>query len=214
MAYDGTTPLQPIIAELIGCSPKNQSKIANVTKQAKLDLGITSKARRLPAETKIQIYKHLVELYSQRNDNEIVEIISQPDSAIPVETISQANTAKIPEPQNTQQTTVEINSQDNKGVEIFSHTNNFDNVRVAFYVIRDGKRERQVISLDGYFINALSSIKVSKQGVPQWVQAQINNWTAFDSKLPITRQVKYLIMHEVVKGLSGSDDLFHAPIAD
>ncbi|BCG63898.1 MAG: hypothetical protein methR_P1644 [Methyloprofundus sp.] len=214
MAYDGTTPLQPLIAELIGCSPKNQSKIANVTKQAKLDLGITSKARRLPHKTKIQIHKHLVELYSQSDDNKLVEIISQPDSAKPVETISQDNATKIPEPQNTQQITVEINSQDNECVEIFSHANNFDNVRVAFYVTRDGERERQVISLDGYFINALASIKVSKQDVPQWVQAQVNDWMAFDSKFPITRQVKYLIMREVVKVLSGSDDLFHVPTND
>ena len=63
MAYDGTTPLQAEIAKLIKCSPKNQSKIANVTKQAKLDLGITSKARRLPAKVKLQIYVHLVEIY-------------------------------------------------------------------------------------------------------------------------------------------------------
>lgn len=86
---------------------------------------------------------------------------------------------------------------------------NFDNVRNAFYINRKGKRERQVISLDGFYINALASINVSKQDVPQWVQAQVDDWTAFDSQLPITRQVKYLIMREVVNGLSGSDDVFY-----
>jgi len=190
MAYDGTTPLQPLIADLIGCSPKSQSKIAKVTKQAKLDLGITSKARNLPPETKIQIYSYIVELYSQPTNDESVEIISQ--NAEPA----------IAEPENTQQAAVEINS----------HIPNFDNVRIAFYIMRDGKRERQVISLDGYFINALASIKVSKQAVPQWVQSQVDEWTAFDCQLPITRQVKYLIMREVVNTLSGSDEVFHAPI--
>lgn len=216
MDYDGTTPLQPEIAKLIKCSPKNQSKIAKVTKKAKLDLGITSKARRLPTETKLQIYTHLVELYSQTSKKGSVDIISQSNSNDPVEIISQENTTETLAPKTTQPTAVEINSQadNNKPVEIYSHTDNFDNVRIAFYVIRDGKRERQVISLDGFFINALARIKVSKQEVPQWVQAQVDDWTAFDSKLPITRQVKFLIIREVIKGLSGSDELFYAPIID
>ncbi len=74
---------------------------------------------------------------------------------------------------------------------------------LLFYVMRKDKRERQVIALDGFLINALASIGISKQDAPQWVQAQVNEWTAFDSQLPITRQVKYLIMREVVKSLSG-----------
>ena len=182
MAYDGTTPLNQAVADLIKCSPKNNNKLAKVIGQAKNDLGITSKAKKLPTEINLQIYSHLVELYSQTTNTEPVEIISQPDN--------------------------------NESVELFSHTNNFTNVRVAFYVTRNDKRERQVIALDGFLINALASIGISKQDAPQWVQAQVNAWTAFDSKLPITRQVKYLIMREVVKSLSGSDELFHAPIYD
>jgi len=200
MAYDGNSPLQPLIAELIGCSPKNQAKIAKVTKQAKLDLGITSKARRLPVETKIQIYAHLVELYSQSNDVNSVQIIPHEVNAESVETISQG----------TDNGAVEIYSQSaTVNRDVSSHLNNFDNLRIAFYTKKDAKRVRQVISIDGYFINALSSIKVTKQDVPQWVQTQVNNWQAFDSKLPITRQVKYLIMREVVKELSGSDNVFY-----
>lgn len=228
MAYDGITPLKAAVADLIKCSPKSNNKLAKVIGQAKIDLSITSKARKLPTEINLQIYTHLVELYSQLDNDE------------PVEIISQDNAPTIPEPRNTQQAPVEIFSQDSKKksvpqkaekphnlavniisqttsnnpVELYSHTPNFDNLRVAFYAVRNNKRERQVISLDGYFINALASIKVSKQDVPQWVQAQVDEWTAFDSQLPITRQVKYLIMREVVKSLSGSDDLFHAPIND
>lgn len=226
MAYDGSTPLQAEIARLIKCSLKNQVKIASVTKQAKLDLGITSKARRLPTETKLQIYNHIVELYSQDDNEKSVEIISPTNNNDPVEIISQDNETEILECEITQQASVEINSQPSEHVEIFSqtgnneyvelpsHTLNFDNVRIAFYIMRDSKRERQVISLDGFFINALASIKVSRKNAPQWVQAQVDNWTDFDSKLPVTRQVKYLIIREVVKGLSGSDDPFHFPIDD
>lgn len=187
MAYDGTTPLNKAVADLIECSPKNNNKLAKVIGQAKNDLSMTSKARKLPTELNQQIYNHLVELYSHSTDNEPVEIISQNIKTT------------IATPEKPQQAPVEL----------YSHTNNFDNIRVAFYIMRKGKKERQVISLDGFFINALASIGLSKQEVPQWVQAQVNDWTDFDAQLPITRQVKYLIMLAVVKGLSGSDTVFH-----
>jgi len=216
MAYDGTTRLNLAVADLIGCSPKSNNKLAKVIGQAKNDLGITSKTKKLATELNQQIYNHLVELYSQPTNNE------------PVEIISQAINPAIAEPENTQQPSVELYSQDSvpnppplkpekpqqSTVEIISHVNNFDNVRIAFYIMRKDKRERQVISLDGFFINALASINISKQDAPQWVQAQVNDWKAFDVQLPITRQVKYLIMLAVVKGLSGSDAVFQPHIND
>jgi len=175
MAYDGTTPLKKAVADLIGCSPKNNNKLAHIVGQAKDALNITSKARKLPTETNQQIYSYIVELYSQ-----------------------------------TKVDTVEINSQPKVyPVEIYSHTANFKSVRIAFYVTHKGEKKRQVIALDGFFINALSSIGISKQDTPKWIQAQVDEWTAFDSQLPNTQQVKYLIMREVVKGLSGSDAVFH-----
>jgi len=227
MAYDGTTRLNLAVADLIGCSPKNNNKLAKVIGQAKNDLGITSKAKKLPTELNQQIYNYLVELYSQPTNNKPVDIISQAIKPViaepentqpPVELYSQDSVPKpLPlKPENPQQSTVEIISQpdNNESVELFSHTNNFDNVRIAFYIMRKDKRERQVIALDGFFINALASINISKQDAPQWVQAQVNDWKAFDVQLPITRQVKYLIMLAVVKGLSGSDAVFHDQIAD
>jgi len=211
MVYDGTTPLQPVIAKLIGCSPKSQVKIAAVQKEAKRALGITSKARILPAATRLQIFNHVVKLYSQPTNNEPVKIIAQTNNNEPVEIVSQDKTPAPPEPENTKQAPVNIIAQpeDNEPVNIISHLGNFDNVRVAFYVDRNGNRERQVISLDGFFINALASIKVLKQDIPQWTQTQIDDWAAFDSKLPITRQIKYLIMLAVVKGLGGDDSVFY-----
>jgi len=219
MAYDGTTPLNKAVADLIGCSPKNNNKLAKVIGQAKNDLGIASKAKKLPTEINQQIYSHLVEIYSQSINNKPVEIYSHTANKEPVEIISQAN-----EPENTPQALVELYSQDSKPkpaqqktknpnqstVEIISQLNNFDNVRIAFYIMRNNKRERQVIALDGFLINALASIGISKQDAHQWVQAQVDDWTAFDSQLPITRQVKYLIIREVVKGLGGNDSVFYS----
>ncbi len=204
MAYDGTTRLNLAVADLIGCSPQNNNKLAKVIGQAKSDLCITSKARKLSPGINQQIYSHLVKIYSQPTNNAPVELYSQDSEPTP------------PKSESSHQSTVEIISQpdNNESVELFSHTNNFTNVRLAFYVMRKDKRERQVIALDGFLINALASIGISKQDAPQWVQAQVNEWTAFDSQLPITRQVKYLIMREVVKSLSGSDELFHPHIDD
>ena len=226
MAYDGKTRLNLAVADLIGCSPQNNNKLAKVIGQAKSNLGITSKARKLSPGINQQIYSHLVKIYSQPTNNAPVEITSQehePVTAekeqtpqVPVELYSQDSGPTPPKSESLHRSTVEIISQpdNNESVELFSHTNNFTNVRIAFYIVRKGKRERQVIALDGFLINALASIGISKQDAPQWVQAQVNAWTAFDSKLPITRQVKYLIMREVVKSLSGSDEFFHAPIYD
>lgn len=81
----------------------------------------------------------------------------------------------------------------------------FDTVQIAFYVKLNGKRTRKGIALDGFFINALKSIGVKREDVPQWVQSAIDEWSPFDAQLPLTRQVKYLIMVAVVKGLSGDD---------
>lgn len=38
-----------------------------------------------------------------------------------------------------------------------------------------------------------------KDAVPAQVQELINCWVAFDVELPITRQVKYLIVRELTK---------------
>ncbi len=61
MAYDGTTPLNKAVADLIGCSPKNNNKLAKVIGQAKKSLDIASKAKKLPAKLNQKIYQHLVE---------------------------------------------------------------------------------------------------------------------------------------------------------
>jgi len=253
MKYDGTTPLAPAVAEIIGCSPKNQTKIAEVMKQAKLDLNIITKARNLPAEIRVQIYNHLVDKYSQpveTNSQESVdintqdvetvtqdnvEVIAQPveietqdtveTNTQPVETNSRDDVEKYSQPveiikqvldvtlQNNVITdvsvrseSVKINSQVDK---LFSHTNNFDNVRIGFYVLHNGKRERKVIAIDGYFINALATIGILKKDVPQWVQSAVDSWTPFDRKLPITQQVKHLIVRGVVTGLGGDDSVFY-----
>jgi hypothetical protein len=85
-----------------------------------------------------------------------------------------------------------------KSAEINPQVDDFDTFKVSFYSQFDGKKKRQVINLDGFFINALESIGVTKGDVPAWVQKQVDEWTAFDPKLPVTRQIKCLIMRSVI----------------
>lgn len=229
MNYDGTASLAPAVALLIGCSPKNHVKIAKVLKDAKQALAIGSKSKRLEPEIKLTIYNYLVEQYPQSNNMPVktnsqdVKIKPQPNDINPVEIISQSeviNSQPITIKQSLEVTlennvitdvivknsSVKTNSQDSN---LYSQVDNFDNIRIAFYIAVNGERKRQIISLDGFLINALATIGILKSDVTQWVQIQIDEWTAFDSKLPITRQVKYMIMREVVKGLSGNDGVFY-----
>ena len=61
-----------------------------------------------------------------------------------------------------------------------------------------GVKKRQVIALDGFYVNALMLVVgIDKKGVPAWVQQAVDGWAAFDPALPITRQVKYLLIREL-----------------
>ena len=57
MFYDGSEKLRPAIASLCGLSIKSQVQIAALIKQAKIELGITSKSKNLPSEVKLAIYQ-------------------------------------------------------------------------------------------------------------------------------------------------------------
>ena len=78
----------------------------------------------------------------------------------------------------------------------------FSQQRIAFYSTDNGIKKRQVIALDGFYVNALMLVAgIDKKGVPAWVQRAVDNWVAFDSRLPITRQVKYLIIRELTQAI-------------
>ncbi len=186
--YDGTGKLAGAIAALCGLSPKSQEQIARLIKQAKDELGITSKAKILPTDTKLAIWHwHYDRLHPA---GESVNIISQHESIKPVNIISQHEPIAP----------VEIITQ--TGDDEPERLNNFDVIRVAFYVTKDGKRERQVIALDGFYINGLIAVTgIKRQDLPKWVQQAVDSWRAFDAHLPITRQVKCLIVRAMTEAL-------------
>ena len=74
----------------------------------------------------------------------------------------------------------------------------FDRVSIAFYT--GGKwRKRRVIKLEKYLIAALESVGVPAADVPAWIQQAVTSWPAFDPELPITGQVKYLIVRKLTE---------------
>jgi len=87
--------------------------------------------------------------------------------------------------------------------------NNFDLLRVAFYITRNNQRHRQVIALNGFFVNALSSIGVTRSNVPKWVQGKVDEWEHFNPHLPITKQIKGLIILSLVTELGGDNSAFY-----
>ncbi|MFU8789520.1 MAG: hypothetical protein ACNA7G_10850 [Methylobacter sp.] len=198
--YDGTGKLAEALAALFGYAPGNQTKSTQLIKQAKTALNIVSKAKVLPPDVRAAIWQwhydrlhstqQTVEIIAQAEDSKPVEIITQPEPIAPVEIIAQVPDSKP----------VEIYSQSDDDEPEALH--NLDIVRVAFYVSKDGKRLRQVIALDGFYINGLiAATGITRQDVPKWIQAAINEWGAFDAHLPITRQVKYLIVRAMTEAL-------------
>lgn len=227
--YNGTGKLAGAIANLCGLSLKSQGQIAALIKQAKVGLGITSKSKNLPDDVKLAIYQwhfdrlhpeadadvkidsqaaqpdivniashddsnESVELYSHPTPPDSVEICSQPELSLPVDIISQT----------VHDDAVDIISQpdSNEHVEIISQYTDNALVRIAFYIQRKGARVRQVIALDGFYLNALMlATGITKQDVPKWVQQAVDGWAAFDAYLPITRQVKLLIVRAITQAL-------------
>jgi len=199
MKYAGTTRLSLAVADLFNLSIKSHSQLAAKLKAAKAALGINSKARQFSAETNLKIYEWLKDSKNKvasggtfkvpldkkspkATGDKPVKTISQPISTKAVKTISQVSSNKP----------VKLFSQ-NESVDIFSQ------VRIAFYTSSNGVRVRQVISFDKFYIDALIATGLDKGGVPKWVQTAVDSWQGFDADLPITKQVKFLIIQELTR---------------
>jgi hypothetical protein len=200
--YDGTTPLQPALAELCGCSVKSQAKLSDLIKQAKNALGIAHKTGK--TNSKLETQQRRLSIWQWHQDRlnrnvtpETVDIILQlPGKAI--ENPHDAdNTPTIAPVEILAHKTVDIILQDNEPAERYDIN---AVIKVAFYTATYGEKIRQVIGLDGFYLNALmNATGINKKGIPAWVQQAVNGWSEFDNKLPITRQVKLLIVRELEK---------------
>ncbi len=184
--YDGTTPLQAPLASLYELSLKSQNTIAALIKQAREHLGIATNYDKLGRVKHVTNPQDRLAIYQYHVDRlRANELINN------VELYSQAQIEPLTPP-----VTVETTPPPIEQLPIYSLT------RVAFYTPWQGGKIRQVIALDGFYLNALMlATGIDKQGVPKWVQTAVDAHSEFDSTAPITKQVKFLIISELAKNL-------------
>jgi len=76
-------------------------------------------------------------------------------------------------------------------------------VRIAFYTKVDQVRTRQVIALDGFYLNPLmESRALDKKDIPVWVQWLVDT-NEFNPELAVTRQVKCWLVKDITRNSKG-----------
>ncbi|MEQ1484526.1 hypothetical protein [Methyloglobulus sp.] len=205
MDYDGTTPLQPALAELVGLSAKSQAQLAVLVKEAKASLGITSTARILPPEQRLAIYqwhKDRLKPVQDIKQDEAPNLEGQPDS--PVYNVKQGN--GVNSIHNVKQDGLEQVDggcadnvvynvkQDGDGDAVYDFKQTHFAIRLP-----DGKRTTTM--LEGYLIDAMQQKHglTTNGGIRAWIEQAIKNDGArFDSHAPLARQVKRLIIESLI----------------
>ena len=196
--YDGKGRLHDAIASLLGLSIKSKARIVVRIKEARAGLGIGLDDK-LSDTSRLAIWQWLYDrLHSTNNAVEInsqdnsVKIITQTDG---VEIDSHIESLELCE----QAHEAEVNFLPEL-VNIIAQYPIYAHVRIAFYTTSKGVKIRQVIALDGFYVNALmSAIGINKSAVPAWIQKAVDSYADFDSSLPITKQVKYLLIKTIAK---------------
>ncbi len=213
MSNKKINPLHEKLAALYGLSSTN-SKLSHLVTQAKTALCITAPKRLTDNEQQAIYDWHVVKNISQSNDNHIVKHISQVDDNQSVKTISQSESVEIISQSDfdTQTVTDSVTVIDSvktisqpEDVEIISQLD--DSIRFAFYTNHNGARKRQVIALEMFFVDGLRATGLDKTGVAQWIQANLDGFTGFSHQTGITKQVKYLIVRELMRRLKPLRDI-------
>lgn len=172
MSKNRINPLHEKLAVLYGLSPTN-SKMSFFVTEAKKALGINS-FRKLSLNEQTAIY-----------DWHVVKIVSQLEGAN--QTVPDLGT--VPE-SGTVTDSVKIISQLDASI------------RFAFYTHHNGIRKRQVIALELFFVEALLlATGLDKSGITAWIQSSMDGLTDVRNKIGLTKQVKCLIVHELMHSL-------------
>lgn len=197
MVYDGSGKLAPAIAELYGISPKSQARIADLIKQAKEVLGITSKAKHLPIDVKLAIYQWH---YDRLNP---VQIVKQDNQSVPVQDVKQdAPLISTSEDDSivydVKQT--EPISDNVQNVKQADTVYDFKQIHFAIAFEQHGKPKRTTVMLEGYLVKALQRkhTLADNTAIRLWIEQAIKGDSVrFDSFAPLTRQVKRLIIESL-----------------
>jgi hypothetical protein len=201
MTYDGSEKLSPAIASLCGLSPKSQAQIAALIKQAKNELGITSKSKNLPDEVKLAIYQwhydRLNPVQDIKQSDDIQENYELSSQYVIVQDVKQTDD-KLELPLNEAVQNVKQDSP----VQIDDRTSDnavYDFKQIHFAI--NIKTKRTTVMLEGYLVKALQR----KHNLPDntairtWIEQAIKaDGERFDSVAPLTRQAKRVIIESFV----------------
>jgi hypothetical protein len=189
--YRGVTPLKEAIADLYGCSKKNNNKIAKLIKDAKAALAIES-TNNLTEQQRIAIYNWHVKKLSfpndmttdnDTNDTAIDELVKNAGSALK----AIANDEKVYKQVNIDGETKEPQA------DLYP---DFKAVKLAFYTVNEGVKKRRGIDAKGYFLNALMlKTDINKQGIPAWIQDSL---TGMDTSTKLIEKVEKLIIERLL----------------
>jgi hypothetical protein len=73
----------------------------------------------------------------------------------------------------------------------------YEPVRIAFYLGTYGDIKRQLITLDGYYVNLLLTLGIDKKSVSTWIEQAIEQ-SGMDDTRQLTEQIKRLIINKRV----------------
>jgi hypothetical protein len=209
-SYDGLTSLGKAIANLLNFSPKNQTKIAEKIREAKLVLGIPivlgqqgKKPAHLTKEQKMEIWSWLRLCRGYACDDGIyhhpdgsieyvkddIHFHTEPDGSGELST--QWGSAEYLATKELPNSFIE--PDENQDIETLE-LDNFK--RIAFYTIENGERTRKVIAIEHHYLSALTLLaRDSKKTVPEWLEEISDGW----EKKKITKSLTRFIRHEIFK---------------
>ncbi|MDI1278803.1 hypothetical protein [Methylobacter sp.] len=207
MQYDGKGKLAGAIAELCGVSAKNQTRIAALIKQAKDELGITSKAKQMPDDMKLAIYRWHYDRLNPVQDikrDEGIQVddekpVLSPDSV--VYDVKQAEGDKL---EVLPDSGVQYVKQDDSILndDVIDHpVYDFKQIHFAVTLAHGGKLKRTTVMLEGYLVKALQRKHglTDNAAIRAWIEQVIkSDGDRFDNHAPLTRQLKRVIIESFV----------------
>lgn len=179
MNYNGTTSLQPALAELLGLSVKSQAQLAVLVKEAKTALGITT-ARVLPPNERLAVYRWHWERLN------------------PVQNVKQPSAGNLEQ----QPVRVVQNvKQDVPALVDGEPVYDFKQIHFAITVMREGQPKRTTVMLEGYLVKALQRKHglADNPSVRAWIENAVKaDGARYDSYAPLTRQLMRIIIESLV----------------
>ncbi|MDI1293661.1 MAG: hypothetical protein PSV18_13080 [Methylobacter sp.] len=207
MQYDGKGKLAEAIAELCGVSTKSQVRIAALIKQAKTELGITSKAKQMPDDMKLAIYRWHYERLNPVQDvkqDEGIQVDDEKPVLSPDSLVCDVKQTKGDKLEVLPDSTVQNVKQDNPVLDddaIDDPVYDFKQVHFALTIPHNGKPKRTTVMLEGYLVKALQRKHglTDNAAVRAWIEQAIkSDGVRFDSSAPLTRQLKRVIIESFV----------------